>query len=148
MYQLKRILNMYSRASGQLINVAKSGLIGGKYISPQMKASLARILSIQVWDNPGKYLGLLAEWGRKKTSELGWIKERVVEKLEGWKENLLNQAGKEVLIKAVIQAIPSYAMSMVRFPKKIVESYVVMWRDFGGLVMGNTKEFIGRVGSF
>lgn len=37
--------------------------------------------------------------------------------MDGWKESLLNQAGKEVLKKAVQQAIPAYAMSMVRFPK-------------------------------
>ena len=42
-------------------------------------------------------------------------------KLEGWKENLLNPAGKEVLIKAVIQAIPSYAMSILKFPKGFCE---------------------------
>lgn len=38
-------------------------------------------------------------------------------KIEGWKECLLNQARKEVLVKSVIQAIPTYAMSMIRFPK-------------------------------
>lgn len=48
---------------------------------------------------------------------MGWIKERILSKVEGWKEKLLNQAGKEVLIKAVLQAIPSYAMSIIRFPK-------------------------------
>ncbi|KAL4286440.1 hypothetical protein AHAS_Ahas19G0086400 [Arachis hypogaea] len=43
--------------------------------------------------------------------------EKMKEKIEGWKESILNQAGKEVLIKAVIQAIPTYAMSILRFPK-------------------------------
>ena len=42
-------------------------------------------------------------------------------KIEGWKEKLLNQAGKEVLIKAVIQAIPSYAMAVLKFPKGFCE---------------------------
>lgn len=46
-----------------------------------------------------------------------WIRERISSKLEGWKANILNQAGKEVLIKAVIQAIPTYAMSIIQFPK-------------------------------
>lgn len=50
------------------------------------------------------------------------MKERILSKVEGWKENLLNQAGKEVLIKAVIQAVPSYAMSIVRFPKSFCRS--------------------------
>lgn len=51
--------------------------------------------------------------------------------MEGWKESLLNQAGKEILIKAVLQAIPTYAMAMVRFPKtfcaKICSSIARFW---------------------
>lgn len=72
---------------------------------------------MQNWDNPRKYLGLPADWGHSKMSALARIKERVMHKLEGWKENLLNQAGKEVLIKAINQSMPSYTMSMVRLPK-------------------------------
>lgn len=116
-YQLVTILNCYSMASGQKINVTKSGLICGKLINPILKQNLARILNMRLWENPGKYLGLPGDWGRVKTSALAWLKERILAKLVGWKENLLNQAGKEVLIKAVIQAVPSYVMSIVRFPK-------------------------------
>ncbi|KAJ1411645.1 hypothetical protein SESBI_20960 [Sesbania bispinosa] len=42
-------------------------------------------------------------------------------RIDGWKERLLNQAGKEVLIKVVLQAIPAYAMATIRFPKKICD---------------------------
>ncbi|XP_016199132.1 uncharacterized protein LOC107640089 [Arachis ipaensis] len=41
----------------------------------------------------------------------------MLDKMQGWKEKLLNQAGKEVLIKAVIQAIPVYAMNIIKFSK-------------------------------
>lgn len=34
--------------------------------------------------------------------------DRVIQKLKDWKNKSLSQAGKEVLIKAVIQAIPSF----------------------------------------
>jgi hypothetical protein len=34
-----------------------------------------------------------------------------LENIKGWKEKLLSKVDKEVLIKAVVQAIPSYAMS-------------------------------------
>lgn len=43
-------------------------------------------------------------------------------KLEGWKEQFLSQAGKEFLIKSVIQAIPSYVVAIVRLPKNICQS--------------------------
>jgi hypothetical protein len=44
------------------------------------------------------------------------IKDRVWRRLQGWKEKLLSQVGREILIKAVIQAIPTYAMTCFKFP--------------------------------
>jgi hypothetical protein len=58
-----------------------------------------------------KYLGLPMYMGRSKKRIFEYLKERVWKRLQGWKEKLLSKAGKEVLIEAVVQAIPSYAMS-------------------------------------
>ena len=58
-----------------------------------------------------KYLGLPAVVGRNKKESLNYIRERVWNKLQGWKERLLYQAGKEVFLKVVVQAIPTFAMS-------------------------------------
>lgn len=136
MYQLMEILNAYSKASGQRINLAKSGVIGGKFMDYRVKTKLAGILQMQLWENPGKYLGLPAEWSRSKTSALNWIKEKIEKKIEGWKENLLNQAGKEVLIKSVLQAIPTYVIAIVRFPKNLCQKICASiarfwWRNNG-----------------
>ncbi len=54
--------------------------------------------------------------GSAKRRAFHEIKDRVWRRLQGWKEKLLSQAGREVLIKAVIQAIPTYAMSCFKFP--------------------------------
>lgn len=45
-----------------------------------------------------------------------WILVRVNMKQEGWKENLISKAGKEILIKQVVQALPQYAMSILKIP--------------------------------
>ena len=44
--------------------------------------------------------------------------ERIQELVNGWKERQLSYGGKEALIKAVAQAIPTYVMGVFKFPKK------------------------------
>lgn len=139
-YQLERILNVYMAASGQKINLTKAGLICGRFMEEGLKHRLAELLHMRIWVDPGKYLGLPADWGRFKVSALARIKDRILAKIEGRKENLLNQAGKEVLIKAVLQTIPSYTMSIVRFPKsfcqKICSSIARFWWSSYGKARG------------
>lgn len=47
----------------------------------------------------------------------GEVKGSVTKKLQEWKRKLLSLAGKEVLLKAVIMALPNYTMSCFRLPK-------------------------------
>ena len=44
-----------------------------------------------------KYLELLTVVGKNRRASLNYTKDRVWEKLKGWKEKLLSQAGNEVL---------------------------------------------------
>ena len=52
-----------------------------------------------------RYLGLPVLVGRKKKASLNFIKDRVWSKLQGWKEKLLSQASKEVLLKAMVSLL-------------------------------------------
>lgn len=58
----------------------------------------------------GKYIGLPSNWGNSKRHMFAWILGRVKTKLEGWKEQIVSKAGKEILLKSMVQAIPHYAM--------------------------------------
>jgi len=46
--------------------------------------------------------------------------------LEGWEGKLLSQAGREFLIKAIIQAIPTYAMGCFKLPMSLCNEIEVM----------------------
>jgi hypothetical protein len=48
-----------------------------------------------------------------------YLKDRIWKRIQGWKEKLLSRAGKDTLIKAVAQAIPSYAMSCFDLTKTL-----------------------------
>ena len=57
-------------------------------------------------------------------------KQRVGKKLVGWKGKLLSIGGKEILIKAVAQAVPTYTMSYFLLSKGLCEDLESMIRNF------------------
>ncbi|CAN6583316.1 unnamed protein product [Malus baccata var. baccata] len=104
------LINMYCDASGQQVNFQKSSVYFGANIPQRVSAELANILRVKVVNDPGAYLGVPAIWGRSKKRGLAYIKEKIMGKVQGWKHKLLSTAGREVLVKAVVQAIPAYPM--------------------------------------
>lgn len=107
-------MGKYERASGQKINSKKTNLFFSKGLSESLKDLLKNLLGVPGIKEYEKYLGLPAMVGRRKKASLNYIKDKVWSKLQGWKEKLLSQAGKEVLLKAVVQAIPTFALSCFR----------------------------------
>ncbi|XP_071917065.1 uncharacterized mitochondrial protein AtMg00310-like [Coffea arabica] len=55
--------------------------------------------------------------GRTKNQVFGYIKSAMNNKLKGWRNKMLSLAGKEVLIKSIILAMPNYAMACFKLPK-------------------------------
>ena len=58
-----------------------------------------------------EYLGLPSMVGRNKRASFDQLKQKVWKRLQGGEGKLLSQARREVLIKSLIQAIPTYTMS-------------------------------------
>ena len=58
----------------------------------------------------------------------------------GWKEKLLSNIGKEVLIKAVAQAVPSYMMSCFKLPNALCDGMTRMVRQFWWGQVKNEKK--------
>lgn len=68
--------------------------------------------------------------GRSKKVCFAHIKERVWQKFQGWKEKLLSQAGKEILIKVVVQAVPTNSMGCFKLPQSLCMDIEAMIQQF------------------
>ena len=108
---IQEILDIYKKVLGQQINKENTTLFFGNSVPVEVKNSIKDLLSVLDIKEYEKYLKMPAVVGKNKTTSLNFIKERVWEKLQGWKEKILTQAGKEVLLKAIVQAISTFAMS-------------------------------------
>ena len=78
--------------------------------------------------------------GHSKNGTFKYLRDRVWEKVKGWMEKLLSAAGKEVLIKAVAQAIPVYSMSCFRLPRGLCDSISSIIRQFDVCVGGGVSK--------
>ena len=115
------ILNNYEAASGQKINYEKSEVSFSRGVSIEQKAYLISILNMRQVEKHEKYLGIPSISGRSKKLVFSSLLDRIWKKLQGWKEKLLSRAGKEILLKAVIQAIPTYLMGVYKLPGGIIQ---------------------------
>jgi hypothetical protein len=125
-----RLLHYYEEASGQKLNAAKTSIFFSPNTGVEFQAfirSSAGISSTQCYE---KYLGLPALVGRSKAQSFAGIQSWVRKKLDGWKEKFLSQARREIVIKAVVQAIPAYSISVFQLPKKLCTTLNSMTRRF------------------
>ncbi|CAN6707535.1 unnamed protein product [Malus baccata var. baccata] len=134
---LVNLLKAFCDASGQEVNLQKSNVFFGANTSVRVSEELGSILGMPVLDNPGSYLGVSACWGCSKKQGLAYVKGRIIEKLQGWKQCTLSKAGKEVLIKAVVQAVPAYPMNLFKFPAMVCDELDTLvarfwWGNGGG----------------
>lgn len=96
-----------------------------------MRRNICSFLQIPDGQGSAKYLGLPFMIGRSKKEIFSYKHDRVWKKLNGWKEKTLSQAKNEDLIKLVVQAIPTYAMSVFLLPSSII-SITRRVRNSGG----------------
>lgn len=67
------------------------------------------------------YMGLSTFSRRKKKALFKFVLDIIRNKIRGCKCGLFSQAGKEVLLKAIIHAILIHAMSYFQLPKSLVD---------------------------
>ncbi|XP_057458292.1 uncharacterized protein LOC130749012 [Lotus japonicus] len=141
---VREILSTYERVSGQVINLDKSTLTCSRNVTDVCLNHLKGLLNVKAVECFDKYLGLPTIVGKSKTQIFNFVKDRVWKKLKGWKERSLSRAGREVLVKAVAQAIPSYVMSCFLLPDSLCSQIKGMISQFywGGDVTHRTCHWL------
>ncbi|KAK3200123.1 hypothetical protein Dsin_023538 [Dipteronia sinensis] len=117
---IRTLLEVYANASGQVINFNKSAMCVSPSYSASVGERLVSVMGITLVDCHENYLGIPCFTGRNKRNFFANIVDSVWAKIKGWGEKLLSVGGKEVLLKVVIQAISTYAMSIFRLPKGLI----------------------------
>ncbi|KAA3488894.1 reverse transcriptase [Gossypium australe] len=72
------------------------------------KREILSILGVRSSNEMEKYLGLPNVIGRRKKESFQNLKGKLQLRIKGWSNRFLSQGGKEVFIKSVLQAIPTY----------------------------------------
>jgi hypothetical protein len=87
-----------------------------------------------------KYLGLPSFVGKSRNEAFKYILERVSHRLENWKIKFLSQAGKEILLKAVIQVIPTYSMGVFQLAISLCKELNQLMQTFWWSHMSNNSK--------
>jgi hypothetical protein len=83
-------------------------------------------LNIRAEARTEKYLGLPVYVGRSRSKTFKYLKDIIWKRIQGWKEKMLSKAGKDILIKACAQAIPTFAMSCFDLTKVLCDEIGMM----------------------
>lgn len=72
-FNLISIISEYSAASGQLVNLSKSGILFSTNVNSSQRRVLSSILNISFFDKNANYLGILVFWGKSTSESLAII---------------------------------------------------------------------------
>ncbi|GJN04595.1 hypothetical protein PR202_ga22158 [Eleusine coracana subsp. coracana] len=109
-----------------MINKDKPSILFSKSIKQNKKNTIKHALQVHSETVNEKYLGLPVYIGQSKKEAFQYIKEKIWNRIQGWKERLLYKAGKAVSFKAVAQAIPTFAMSCFDLTKTFCDEVSTM----------------------
>ena len=131
-----------------------------------MPRNLPKFFYCKIHSFPIKYLGVPLHYDKLKQEDLQPIINRIIKSISGWFGRFLTYKGKIILLHACVISIPTYLMSVIKFPKWVINAvnsqmahffwwnlsdqhkyHLANWglisrkKEFGGLGIPNIKEF-------
>lgn len=127
---IKEVLDWFCTKSGQKISTCKFRIYLSQNVDDDLKGRIYGNLNIHATNNLGKYLGFPLKHKNAERNQCNFIAERVINRLAGWKSKFLSFAGRTVLVKSVMSAVPNHVMQGVALPSHLYEKLDKINRDF------------------
>lgn len=127
---IKRALQTFEKASGQKLSSEKCFILFCNQCPIEAQVEIKNTLGIQKSTFEDKYLGFPTPEGGMKRDKFQPINEKLSKRLGGWNENHMAMGSKEILIKSVVQALPTFLMSIFILPVGFHEDYMKTIRNF------------------
>ncbi|XP_024010421.1 uncharacterized protein LOC112085439 [Eutrema salsugineum] len=109
--EIFRIIDTYGGASRQQLNLGKSSIMFGNRVDPLLKQGIKNAIGISSEGGMGMYLGLPEQICGSKKKVFSYVHDRLSNRVNNWSARLFSKGGKEIQIKSVAQAVPTYVMS-------------------------------------
>ena len=110
--KIKQVLQVFQAGTGQLLSPAKCCILTRQSLDGLTQEQIRLVLGVECVEFEAKYLGLPTPDGRQKKERFQSVKEKLAKRINTWTEKHLSSGAKEVLIKSIAQAIPTYMMSV------------------------------------
>ncbi|XP_065622950.1 uncharacterized protein LOC136064750 [Quercus suber] len=124
------VLRTFCSKLGQKVSPDKSRIYFSPNVAPELKERVCENLGMLETSNFGKYLGFSLRHRGASRRQFNSVAERVMGKLAGWKAKFLSFAGRAVLVKSVMLAIPNYVMQGAALPIHLCDKLDRINRDF------------------
>jgi hypothetical protein len=115
---------------GQLINNSKFSAMFSPGCTVHAQEEIRSTLGLNRPDFEANYLGLPTPEGRMNRCKLQNLQVHLTKRFMEWGDGFPSQAAKEVLIKAVAQAIPTYIMAVFKLPMALCDDLNQMIRNY------------------
>lgn len=139
---IKKCFEKYCVWSGQKISSEKSSILFSKFTSKKYCMDIKEALSFKEMAHDSIYLGNVLVFSCNKAKDFKALKDRVNARLKDWSQRLLSKAGKATLIKSVIQALPTYTMSIYSVPFGVCNDLDSFIRKFWWEAKPNANGFL------
>jgi hypothetical protein len=81
-----------------------------------------KIFCCKIGKFPFTYLGVPLHYEKLRREDIQPVVDKIMKRIAGWKGRLLSYGARLTLLKACLASIPIYLMSIIKFPKWVIQA--------------------------